>query len=143
MFRGHLCESRRRQPESPRVHFKSVILILKRSSILFISENVCTSLVSTWGHKINQEGEENVWSPDFLIISVFSLSIPSSPPFYPHLLTTINTTDLEMFSTLCHLGSLFRFSVSLLLRIQDAWAVHRCHSLAWLGPPGSANEPER
>lgn len=90
------------QAHTSRVSF----LLLKCSSILFISDNMRASLAwSSGGRPINQEGEENVKSPNFLVMCVFAPSVPSSPHPSPHVppsFPTNNRTDLEMFSTLYH-----------------------------------------
>lgn len=104
------------------------------SRVSFSFSNVqvsCWKCVPTWhrlrGHKIKQEEEENIKSPNFLITSLFSPSFPISPHPTPHLpLTTINLTNLDTVLTLCFLGVSPGLAFVCHLRIQAAWAVHGC-----------------
>lgn len=72
--------------------------------------NMCTSVASSSGDKIMQEGEENVKRPHFLfyllsVLSPLHLTLPHLP------LTTVHLTDLDTVLTLCHLGHPSRFGV--------------------------------
>lgn len=78
------------------------------------------------------------------LLCLFSLLLALPNPHSPHLpLITINTTDLDTVSTRCYLGSLFRFSIGLPLRHSGCMGHPSLSILAWLGPPGSADDFER
>lgn len=125
------CRRGSHQVCSSRCHFHSGTF-----KCPIISENTCTSLASSSGDKIMQEGEENVKRPrfPFYLLSVLFL-LHFTLPHLP--LTAVHLTDLDTVLTLCHLGRLSRFGVCPPLKNSGCRAVHRCPpSLAgttWLG----------